>query len=222
MLAVVVAAGVWLWTIFFPSPEKIIRRQLAEIASDVSFNSNESPLIGVAHAQKLAGFCVPNMTVKLDAPLNLQRTFESREEIAQLVLAVRSVLGGGLKVEFLDVNVTVASDKQTALADLTARVAALLAALLFAVSAICGYRSSKQIGGAEANFWRIALATFFLAIVGEHFWQRTLPGAAFPFLSSADFSASASATADIFRRCRASAAAAPFCSRNVSSRRSPF
>jgi ketosteroid isomerase-like protein len=122
MLAVVVAAGVWLWTIFFPSPEKIIRRQLAEIASDVSFNSNESPLIGVAHAQKLAGFCVPNMTVKLDAPLNLQRTFESREEIAQLVLAVRSVLGGGLKVEFLDVNVTVASDKQTALADLTARV----------------------------------------------------------------------------------------------------
>ena len=42
--------------------------------------------------------------------------------------------------------------------------AALLAALLFAVSAICGYRSSKQIGGAEANFWRIALATFCLAL----------------------------------------------------------
>src|SRR5476649_154519 len=42
--------------------------------------------------------------------------------------------------------------------------AALLAALLFAVSAICGFRSSKQIGGAEANFWRIALATFCLAL----------------------------------------------------------
>jgi hypothetical protein len=58
----------------------------------------------------------------LDAPLNLQRAFESREEIAQVALASRSLLGGGLKVEFLDVNVTIGADKQTALADLTARV----------------------------------------------------------------------------------------------------
>jgi len=43
-------------------------------------------------------------------------------------------------------------------------VAALLAALLFAVSAICGYRSSRQIGGAEANFWRIAVAALCLAL----------------------------------------------------------
>jgi hypothetical protein len=122
LLAVVVAAGVWFWTIFFPSPEKIIRRQLAEIAGDASFNSNESPLIGIAHARKLAGFFSPDVVVKLDAPLNLQRTFESREEIGQVALAARSLLGGRLKVEFLDANVTIAPDKQTALADLTARV----------------------------------------------------------------------------------------------------
>jgi ketosteroid isomerase-like protein len=122
LLAVVVAAGVWLWTILFPGPEKIIRRQLAEIARDASFNSNESPLIGVAHARKLAGFFNPDVTVKLDAPLNLQRAFESREEIAQFDLAARALLGGGLKVEFLDVNVNLAPDQQTALADLTARV----------------------------------------------------------------------------------------------------
>ena len=41
---------------------------------------------------------------------------------------------------------------------------ALLTALLFATSAICGYRTAKQIGGLEANFWRIALATIFLTI----------------------------------------------------------
>ncbi|HEX7654380.1 MAG TPA: DMT family transporter [Verrucomicrobiae bacterium] len=39
---------------------------------------------------------------------------------------------------------------------------ALLTTFLFATSAICGYRTSKQIGGVEANFWRIALATLFL------------------------------------------------------------
>jgi len=42
--------------------------------------------------------------------------------------------------------------------------AALLTTLLFATSAICGYRTSKQIGGIEANFWRITLATIFLTI----------------------------------------------------------
>jgi drug/metabolite transporter (DMT)-like permease len=40
--------------------------------------------------------------------------------------------------------------------------AALLTALLFATSAICGYRTARQIGGVEANFWRITLATVFL------------------------------------------------------------
>ena len=42
--------------------------------------------------------------------------------------------------------------------------AALLTTLLFATSAICGYRSARQIGGMEANFWRITLATIFLTI----------------------------------------------------------
>ena len=65
--------------------------------------------------------------------------------------------------------------------------AALLAALLFAISAICGYRSSKQIGGAEANFWRIALATLCLALWANIFGNG-LFGAAFPlFVASGLF-----------------------------------
>jgi drug/metabolite transporter (DMT)-like permease len=42
--------------------------------------------------------------------------------------------------------------------------AALLTTLLYATSAICGYRTARQIGGTEANFWRITLATIFLTI----------------------------------------------------------
>jgi drug/metabolite transporter (DMT)-like permease len=41
-------------------------------------------------------------------------------------------------------------------------LAALLTTLLFATSAVCGYRTAKQVGGVEANFWRITLATVFL------------------------------------------------------------
>lgn len=57
--------------------------------------------------------------------------------------------------------------------------AALLAALLFATSAICAYRSSTQIGGAEANFWRICMATFCLGL-WANFFGNGVEGSAFP------------------------------------------
>lgn len=43
-------------------------------------------------------------------------------------------------------------------------LAALLTTLLFATSAICGYRTATKIGGLEANFWRITLATLLLTL----------------------------------------------------------
>jgi drug/metabolite transporter (DMT)-like permease len=58
-------------------------------------------------------------------------------------------------------------------------LAALLTTLLFAISAICGYRTATQIGGVEANFWRACLATFFLALWANTFGHG-FEGAAFP------------------------------------------
>ena len=43
-------------------------------------------------------------------------------------------------------------------------LAALLTTLLFATSAVCGYRTAREVGGVAANFWRITLATIFLTI----------------------------------------------------------
>jgi drug/metabolite transporter (DMT)-like permease len=57
--------------------------------------------------------------------------------------------------------------------------AALLCPILFSLSIVCGHRSAKLLGGTEANFWRLTLATFFLGI-----WAYTfgvgLAGSAFP------------------------------------------
>ena len=58
-------------------------------------------------------------------------------------------------------------------------IAAFLATLLFAVSTICGHRASRQIGGAEANFWRVCLAAFFLGLWANTFGSG-LAGEAFP------------------------------------------
>jgi len=43
-------------------------------------------------------------------------------------------------------------------------LASLLTALLFATSTVCAYRTARQMGGIEANFWRITLATMLLAV----------------------------------------------------------
>ncbi len=56
---------------------------------------------------------------------------------------------------------------------------AFLTTVLFSISALCGHRSAKLIGGTEANFWRLAFATLFLAIWSYGFGVG-LEGAAFP------------------------------------------
>ena len=123
LLAVVVAAGVWLWTVLFPSPEKVIRRQLAAVARDACSNPGQNPLVSVANAQRLAGYFSTNIEVQVEVPGHGQHTISGRDEIMQTAAGVYSVLNG-LKVEFLDVTVSVGADKQSATAGLTLKAQA--------------------------------------------------------------------------------------------------
>lgn len=118
LLAALVALGAWLWFVLFPSPEKVIRQRLTELARTVSFSSNESDLARLAAAQSLAGFFSTNVEVNIDMPGRIRHTLMGRDEITQTALAARSAVGG-LSVKFPDINVTVAPDKQSAVADLT-------------------------------------------------------------------------------------------------------
>ncbi len=57
--------------------------------------------------------------------------------------------------------------------------AAFLTTILFSISAVCGQRTSKMLGGTEANFWRLCFAALLLAawahfagagVSGHGFW----------------------------------------------------
>jgi drug/metabolite transporter (DMT)-like permease len=61
-------------------------------------------------------------------------------------------------------------------------LAALLTTLLFSISAICGQRSARQIGGIEANFWRVCTAAFFLGIWANFFGSK-MSGESLPFFA---------------------------------------
>ena len=54
-LAVIVALGLWLWTIFFPSPEKVIRKRLTSLAADVSFSKSDGSLTKLAGLAEACG-----------------------------------------------------------------------------------------------------------------------------------------------------------------------
>jgi hypothetical protein len=118
LLVITAAIAFWLWTVFFPGPEKIVRGQLADLAGDVSFSPGENGLIKIAHAQSVAGFFATNVEVNISVPEHEQQSLIGRDEINQAVLVSRQRLAS-LDVKFPDVNITVAPDKNSAVADVT-------------------------------------------------------------------------------------------------------
>jgi drug/metabolite transporter (DMT)-like permease len=56
---------------------------------------------------------------------------------------------------------------------------AFLTTIFFSISAVCAQRTSKVLGGVEANFWRVLLATALLAL-WAHVWGQGLAGKALP------------------------------------------
>ena len=118
LLAALAAAGFWLWTILFPSPGKIIRRQLNAVAKCASFAADEGTLARMADAESLAGYFSTNVEVNINIREGDRQDFVGRDQITQAALAARSAVSS-LSVKFLDVAVTVAPDKQSAVADFT-------------------------------------------------------------------------------------------------------
>ena len=57
--------------------------------------------------------------------------------------------------------------------------AAFLTTVLFSISAVCGSRTARLLGGTEANFWRLCFAAGLLAIY-SHAFGGGVSGNAFP------------------------------------------
>jgi hypothetical protein len=118
LLAALIGLGIWLWTIFFPSPEKVIRKQLLSLADDVSFTQNQNNLIKMAHAQSVADFFTTNVVINITGPDHGQQITMSYDEITAAALALRQHATDAT-VKFPDIVVTVAPDKNSATADVT-------------------------------------------------------------------------------------------------------
>jgi hypothetical protein len=121
LMAVVAGLGFWLWTVFFPSPEKMIRKEIAGLAATATLKSGDSNLMRAAKAANLAGLFATNAQIILNVPDLPNRTLSGREEIQETALGGLANIPT-LNVKFLDVNVRISADKQTADVDCTGEV----------------------------------------------------------------------------------------------------
>ena len=121
LLAALIAAGVWLRTVIFPSPEKVIRKRLAQVAAEVSFQPGENPLVIANRAENLADRFGTNIELNINVPEHGQQEIVGRSEITQAAAGAHQKFSS-LKVEFPDVSVTVGADKLSAVADAAVKV----------------------------------------------------------------------------------------------------
>lgn len=119
-LAVLAALGFWLYTIFFPSPEKLIRRRLTQVEELASFGKGEGLIPAALSVQKLGECFAPEVEIFVDWREG-EHVIAGRDEIRERAAAVRQAFRA-LTVEFLDKTVSLGADKESADVALTARV----------------------------------------------------------------------------------------------------
>lgn len=113
LLIVALALGLWLWTVLFPSPEKIIRKRLAEAARLASFGPKEGLIARGVNVQRLVSLFASEVEITLDLPRGSRHAIAGQEEIRLAALGARENLRS-LRVEVLDPDVTLSSDRQSA------------------------------------------------------------------------------------------------------------
>jgi hypothetical protein len=118
LVAILVALGCWLWTVCFPSPEKVIRKRIAKVARLASFNSNEGMIAKAANANELAGCFSVDAEIAVDLPGEAEGSISGRGEISRLAMAARSS-AKGMNVKLLDPNIKLSADRTEATVDLT-------------------------------------------------------------------------------------------------------
>jgi len=113
LLAVMVAGiGYRYW----PSDERSIRRHLSNLAEALSFPLAESEEERLTRLAVLREYFAPDVRVGLDG-----REVTSRDEIVSLLTGFQPP-PGGVHVEFVNVAVTLAEDRESATVTLTARM----------------------------------------------------------------------------------------------------
>ena len=105
----------------FPSPEGKIRKRMAQLQELTTFSGTEGNLAQIAVSQKLSSLFTEDAKIRLTPVVGGHGgTLTGREDIMNASVGARQLLGG-LKVDFLDVVVTIEPGGRTALVEATGK-----------------------------------------------------------------------------------------------------
>jgi hypothetical protein len=121
VLAGLVALGIWGWRVLFPGPEQAIRRQLIAVARETSISPGQGILPKAASLTTLRAFFTDDVEVKVEIPGQRVQTFTSRDQLMEVAAGVKATWQN-LKVEFVDIDVALASTRQSAIVHATVRL----------------------------------------------------------------------------------------------------
>ena len=120
LVAAIVGLAVWGWRSLYPSPQHAIRSRLRALADTACVRPGDGAMLRAYKAQALPDFFTTDAVLNLDVRGYETEVLHGRSEIQGAATAGMERLAG-LRVEFLDVNVTLAPDHETAVANLTCR-----------------------------------------------------------------------------------------------------
>jgi hypothetical protein len=123
LLAVFGGLGFWLWTVFFPSPEKVVLKKISALAATANIASADGTITRAAKASNLVSQFSNDAEIVFDVAGVGTRTLSGRDEIRETAMGGFANLPS-LKVQFMDAVAHVGADKQTAEVTCTAQVSA--------------------------------------------------------------------------------------------------
>lgn len=120
LVIAIIGLAVWGWTAMHPSPEKVIRSRLNDLAKALSFKPGSGALAQAYNAEKVSDFFTPDVDLEINLTGFEPVSIHGRDEVMQIAMAARKRLTS-LKVEFPDMNVTIGPDGQSAKVNLTGK-----------------------------------------------------------------------------------------------------
>ncbi|MGV3773316.1 MAG: nuclear transport factor 2 family protein [Verrucomicrobiales bacterium] len=103
---------------FFPDPERVIRKELAELAEAMNRETSGN-ISTLANANSIAGHFTSDVTINIEG--RFAHTLQGRDELLQMAMAARSRVGR-INLTFTDMHVMVDPGGETARVHLTALV----------------------------------------------------------------------------------------------------
>jgi hypothetical protein len=120
LVAAVIGLGVWGWRVWFPTPQNVIRSRLLKLASTMSFEPNQGVIPKGLKAKNLGEYLTVDVVVNLEVRGFEAHTLKGRDEVVQAAMLAMQRLAG-LKVEFVDINVTLDPGRETVEVSLTGK-----------------------------------------------------------------------------------------------------